>query len=330
VFETLTGVLIKVAAFTPLRVGWPHPLCAVTRGIRIIEKPSFNEQNWDFWNLRRTERTEALERRNWLCVEAECHWNERREALSVLSGNLRTAILGFQLWCVEGWDGIIIDAQITDAGTANVESIHIAEPYLMSQWSRMMDLEKLDVAELAPLVEGTLTAFESRAVRAMNPFQFLEIGLQTAFNHVRAGALLWTMGLDALLAAEQQDRFACRLIRLLGKDTLVFPADRLGRRPIYTVGEVAASIYDLRDLIAHGKEILEKYRKPIQFQFEPNELAYVAVEKWTFETLLFESSLFTFIAALWKIVTDGQLELMADKRGWERWLDSPSTPELSS
>jgi hypothetical protein len=316
-------VPIKVAAFTPLRVAWPHALCALTRGIRIIEKPFFNEQSWDFWNLRRTERTKALERSHWLCVEAECELHEKDEALSGLASNLRTAMLGFQLWCVKGWDGIIVSAQLTDAGTAKVESVHFAEPYPMSQWSKMMDPAKLDVAELAPLVEGTLAALESGAVRTMNPFQFLEIGLQTAFNHVRAGALLWTMGLDALLAAERQDRFASRLIRLLGKDTLVFPADWVGRRPTYTIGEVAANIYDLRNLIAHGKEVLEKYRKPIQFQFEPPDLAYLAVEKWTYETLLFESSLFTFIVALRKVITDGQLELMADKRPWERWLDSP-------
>jgi hypothetical protein len=148
---------MRVPAFTPLRVGWPHPLCAVTRSIRIIQKPIFSEQDWDFWNLRRTERIEALERSHWLCVEAECEWHERHEVLSRLSSNLRTAMLGFQLWCVKGWDGIIVDAQLTDAGTANVERVNFAEPYPMSQWSKMMDLAKLDVAELgsaAPPVAG--------------------------------------------------------------------------------------------------------------------------------------------------------------------------------
>lgn len=316
---------MKVASFTPLRVMWPHSLCAVARGIRIIEKPKFKEDNWDFWNLRRTERTEALERSHWFCLEAECEWHERHQVLSRLATDLRNAMLGFQLWCVKGWDGIIVDAQLTEAGAANVETVHFAEPYPMSQWSKMMNLEKLDAAALTPLVEGTLVALESRAVRTKNPFQFLEIGLQTAFNHVRAGALMWTMGLDALLVAEKQDRFASRLIRLLGEDTLVFPEDYVGRRPTYTVGEVAANMYDWRNLIAHGKEILEKYRQPIQFQFEPPEMAYLSVEDWTYEVLLCESSLFTLTAALRKVITDGQLELLANKRQWERWLDSPAT-----
>jgi len=47
----------------------------------------------------------------------------------------------------------------------------------------------------------------------------------------------------------------------------VFPPDRVGRRPVYTVGAVAANIYDLRNLIAHGKEVLERYRQPIRFEY---------------------------------------------------------------
>ena len=194
----------------------------------------------------------------------------------------------------------------------------------MSHWGKMMDFRKLDPSELAPLVEGTMTALESKSVPVMNPFQFFEIGLQTAFNHVRAGALLWTAGLDGLLAAEKQRWFAPRLIRLLGKATRVFPEDWVGRRPRYTVENVAASVFDLRNLIAHGKEILEKYRAPIEFEFEPPELAHLAVEKWTYETLLYESALFTLIAALRKIITGGHVEMMKDKRAWERWLDSAS------
>jgi hypothetical protein len=56
----------------------------------------------------------------------------------------------------------------------------------MSQWGKLMDLEKQDPAELGAVVEGTLVAFESGSVRTVNPFQFLEIGLQTAYHHRRA------------------------------------------------------------------------------------------------------------------------------------------------
>lgn len=312
---------IRVASFTPLRVHWPQSLCTITRDIQIIEKPTFNENSWPFWNLRRTEENEALGRSHWLCIESECEWHERHEVLERTEITLRNGMLGFQLWGPKGWDGIIINARCADGGQVNVESVTFAEPYPMSQWGKVMDIKKLDTAELAPLVEGTLAALESRSVPVMNPFQFLEIGLQTAFNHIRTGALLWTMGLDGLVAAEKRHRFAARLKRLLGENTPVFPEDWAGRRPLYTVAEVAANMYDLRNLIAHGKEILEKYRQPINFKFEPAELAHLAVKKWTYETLLSESALFTLIAALRKIITYGHMATMKDRRAWEKWLD---------
>lgn len=86
----------------------------------------------------------------------------------------------------------------------------------------MLSVEKSDPAQLPALVEGTLAALESKNTRQKNPFQFLEIGLQSAVNHYRAGALLWIVGLDGLLGAEKRDVFKARLIRRLGANTLVF------------------------------------------------------------------------------------------------------------
>jgi hypothetical protein len=42
----------------------------------------------------------------------------------------------------------------------------------------MLSNEKCNPVQLPDLVEGTLTAFDSKFVRQINPFQFLEIGLQ--------------------------------------------------------------------------------------------------------------------------------------------------------
>src|SRR5205823_50710 len=156
----------------------------------------------------------------------------------------------------------------------------------MSQWGKMMSIEKLNPDELGPLVEGTLLAFESGSVPLINPFQFLEIGLQMAFNHMVGGALFWTFGLDGLLAAGGQNVFSRRLKRLLGDGCLVFPEDWAGRRPVYTVGEVSKDIFEFRNQLSHGLTILEKHRKPVDFRFEPPELAYLAVEKWTQTTLI--------------------------------------------
>ena len=231
-------MLIRVGAFTPMRTQWPHAIGPVFGDIRIIDKPIFKEDSWRFWNVRRTEEEGALERSHWLCIESDCEWHERAQVLDCHTTTLRNAMLGLQLWAPKGWDGVIVSALQGDGGWT-VEGVSFAEPYPMSQWGKMLSLERFNPRDLTSLVAGTLEAFASKSVPIMNPFEFLEIGLQTASNQVRAGALLWTMGLDGLLAAEKQHFFAARLKRLLGSDTLLFPEDWAGRKPIYKVSDVA-------------------------------------------------------------------------------------------
>lgn len=311
----------QASAFTPLRVPWPYSQREIIRGIQIVEKPTFNETTWDFWNLRRTETEHALDRSHWLRLDANCEEGKKDAVLDDLVTTLRNAMLGFQLWCPKGWDGIIIGARRSGAGLT-VETVSIPEPYPNSLWGRMLSVKKCDPAQLPVLVEGTLAALQSKSTRQKNPFQFLEIGLQTAFNHYRAGALLWTVGLDGLLGAEKRDVFKARLIRLLGKDTRVFPEDAVGRRPSYTVDSVAGKVFDWRNLIAHGKEILEDYRKPLRLEFKPAEPYDLSVEDWTKEILYCESALFMLLASLCKIITDGLLPTLGNKRAWDRWLES--------
>ncbi len=304
-------------AHTPLPVRWPFPLGSLTRDIRVVESPTFNEDNWRFWNLRASEERQ-LERPHWLAIETECELHEKDEAVSRMADMLQTAMLGFQLWVPKGWSGLIIASN----ASRPIQNVFIPEAYPDSKWGRMVDADKLDPTVLGRVVEGTLQAFESESVPVINPFQFLEIGLQTAFNHRRAGALLWITGLDGLLAAEKREVFTARLTRLLGKDAAVFPQDWIGREPVYTVGDVAGRIFEWRGLIAHGEKVLDNFRERIEFEFEPKELEYLRVEDWTEETLLHESALFCLIAALRKIIEEGLMTLVKDKRAWERWLDS--------
>jgi hypothetical protein len=74
----------------------------VTRGIRVVEKPVFDETDWRFWNLRGTEESDALERSHWLCIEEECEYHERDRVLTRIQIMLRNAMLGFQLWGPKG------------------------------------------------------------------------------------------------------------------------------------------------------------------------------------------------------------------------------------
>jgi hypothetical protein len=272
-------VTIRVAGFTPLRETWKHPSREITRGIHIVDRPVFEESDWTFWNLGRTEETEALERSHGLRVEEECEYHERDRVVERIQNTLRSAMLAFQLWAPKGRDGLAILSEVRDG--LHVERVTFAEPYPMSQWGKMINTQTLNPDQLVPMVEGTLAAFESQSVPLINPFQFLEIGLQTAFNHMIAGALFWTFGLDGLLGnAGGREVFCARLNRLLGADTLIFPEDWAGRRPVYKVGEVCRDIFAFRDQLSHGQIILQKHRKQIDFKFEPPELAYLGIEKW--------------------------------------------------
>jgi hypothetical protein len=282
----------------------------------------FKEVDWRFWDLRRTEEETALERSHWLCKERECEWADHA-LFNEMAEDLRTAMLGFQLWAPVGWDGLIWDCQRTEEGSLTVERVHRLEQYATPLWGRRLDLGMLDPAQLGLLVEGTQAMEESGCVPIVNPFRFLEIGLQTAVNHRRSGAVLWMMGLDGLLAAGGSAAFSTRLQKLLGKDTRIFPEDWTGRRPTYTVAELAADMFEFRNLIAHGKEMLQKYREPIAFQFEPRELAHLAIEKWSHGTLMIESIGFALIAALRTVITDNLMERIRSQKAWKGWLDSP-------
>lgn len=310
---------MQFIGYTPLPVRWPFTLDVVARGIRIVETPNFQEIDWRTRNLRWREEG-ALARSHWLRINRTCEAQERIYVLDEMAYTLRTAMLAFQLWAPKGWDGLIILTQ----PDGRVEDVCIPEAYPDSKWGRIIDVRKLVPTDLALLVEGTLHAFETKIVQVVNPFEFLEIGLQTAMHHQRAGALLWILGLDGLLAAEKQRLFVARLVRLLGKETRVFPRDWIDREPIYTVADVAEKIFAWRGLVAHGKEILKKFREPLQVEFQPDELQNSKIENWTEETLIVESALFCLIASLRKVIQSDLMPLMSNKRRWERWLDVES------
>ena len=121
-------------------------------------------------------------------------------------------MVGFQLWCPQGWDGVLIGAHRTDTGL-NVETVEVAGQVSQLPLGPYVELQKSDPVQLAPLIEGTFAALESKSVRQINPFQFLEIGFQSAVRHYRTGDLLWIVGLDGLLGAEKRDVFKARLGR---------------------------------------------------------------------------------------------------------------------
>ena len=294
---------------------------SLATGLKIGVAPEFVPTNWEGFNLRRSE-TEALSQsQHWLTVERECSF-VNRSVLAEMADVLRSAMLGFQLWAPIGWSGVIVDCWKDDGERFTVDHVHLCEGYATPRWTQALNVAQVSPESLPSLIQGTLTAIQSGFVPIVNPFRFLEIGLQTSINHRRAGTVLWMMGLDGLLGAEKQALFSKRLQKLLGTATRLFP-DWTENPPTFTVADVAADMYEFRSLIAHGKEIIEKYRLPISVEVDRERMDKFATQRWSRGTLMIECTVFALLAALREIITSGLIERMRDQKNWKRWLDAP-------
>jgi hypothetical protein len=92
-----------------------------------------------------------------------------------------------------------------------------------------------------------------------------------------------------------------------------FASLRLAHWPVkreYTVGELAAGIYQIRNQIAHGDRIRAEYLQNSEFRFDPAEHHYLGVEEWSYRSLLCEAAFFALCAALRQVIVGGNLKLL--------------------
>jgi hypothetical protein len=292
--------------------------------VSIVERPVFDEKEWKLiFNLRQCEENSVLKTAHWLCIELKCDppHNNVHSLVKDLASDLRSAMLAFQVWCPKGWSGTIVNTIRTDEGPIRVHSVCLPEHYAAGYWASLLRVDELHVDDLKKLIDGTLSALKSECTQVCNPFQYLEIGLQTTVNHPKAGGLLWMIGLDALLGAQGEALFTARLCRFLGKDTRVFPIDFASRRPVYTIGCVASDIYTLRNQIAHGDRIANRYVDEVEFEFDqPDPYGLLGIGKWSYQSILWEAALFALCASLRKVILEDHLERVKSFREWKRWL----------
>ena len=287
-------ILSRVASFTPLPVKWPHAVGPLSSRVSIVARPTFDEKEWKtMFNMRRSEEQAVLQVPHWMCVEKDSGpYHNPHSWLQKTGEDVRTGILGFQIWCPKGWSAIIVNSEHGSDGALRVVTVSFPESYVLSEWSNLVKVEDQPLEELARIIDGTFAALESEATSVKNPFQYLEIGLQTAVNHFRAGALLWMIGLDSLLGAGGRDSFKARLCHLLGEQSYAFPKDYAGRQPAYKVGELAGDIYELRNQIAHGDRIRDPFLAKGEFRLEPGLPEFFRVRERSHQSILCEAALF--------------------------------------
>jgi len=112
-------------------------------------------------------------------------------------------------------------------------------------------------ADLPLVVAGVQRAFTRGGVRLINALNFFELGLDATNPYLQF--FLWTTAIDDLLMAITQANFRDRLCDLFGANRFVLPSTEFGQ-PKYRVQDVADDIFGLRSAIAHGQEILPKFR----------------------------------------------------------------------
>jgi len=159
-------------------------------------------------------------------------------------------------------------------------------------------------------------AFEENAVRLVNPVLLLEHGLQ--INHPYLSMLMWVMGLDMLYMAGEKQPFVDRISGFLGSKTLVFPR-LLHQQPRLTIGEVLNDLYDLRNIVAHGREIP---RNPFleKFNIVDSNGHNIDLIGYTYSLVLMESALFLLTESLRKIMKQGLIDTVRDDARWKQKL----------
>jgi hypothetical protein len=258
----------------------------------------------------------ALARRRWWLVKA-VQAGQQEEAAQIV----RSALDALVILRPVDVDGYIVFCE-SGSGRPDPRGFHKFESFKTTKWARCTCLHGLNMNDLALCHEAVCQAFEKGAARLINPIRLLEHGLQGTEMHIRV--LLWAIALDALLIAHNGKTFERRLCNLLGPNTHVFPEDDLGRQPAYRVEEVAGNLYELRNVIAHGNEVPQKFRKPVGFKASGPPLGG-NIAQCQVRELLHECALFLLCGVLKKILLSNWVPIVGMTKTWREHLDTLRT-----
>ena len=317
--------LDTVIVATPLRGGCCSKPYSFTDGVEIREIKSIlwelavagkllSEDDREYLNssqywLSVTERIE-----NWSFGQSDDQLYERA----------RHAMFALQILCPSGGRNLYLKLHDTPSGLDNVGSMHPARMHSTSI-GRLTVLEHQGLQpDFDKVYRGVRRSFSEGIVRLQNPIVLLEQGLQA--GHVYLSTLMWVMGLDMLLMAGEKVPFVERAIGFLGRDTQVFPAVlQSNRQPKLEVAEIVDDIYELRNLVAHGREIPFKPFRQSHDIVDSTE-APLTYES-TYAQVIMESALFLLVKSLRKIMVEGLVDVVKDEANWKRRLKTSAKLE---
>jgi hypothetical protein len=168
------------------------------------------------------------------------------------------------------------------------------------------------------ILQGVNRAFDEKVVRLQNPILLLEHGLQV--NHVYLSTLMWVMGLDMLFMAGEKTPFIDRTLGFLSANTFLFPRVLYPlRQPQSLVKDVVEDVYELRNIVAHGREIPGRYHQKHHLLDENGRR--INIDDYSYAAVLWESALFLLVRALRKIMLDeNMIDAVKDEAKWKQHL----------
>jgi hypothetical protein len=130
---------------------------------------------------------------------------------------------------------------------------------------------------------------------------------------------MWVMGLDMLFMAGEKTSFVERAAGFLGANTPVFPVvSILKQQPRLTVGEVVEDVYELRNIVAHGREIPPQFRE--KFDFVDTKGQRINYQDNSYGQVLLDCALFLLVKSLQRIMLSDLVDVVKDETQWKHTL----------
>ena len=258
---------------------------------------------------------------SWLCCEFRdeaASGTKRQERAVELVRNTQIAI---QIVTNTGlWDGTILVCE-ERGSTLNV--IQTAQKPRMETtlWARMLGAQHTSLNELRCILRGVNAAFTSGIARLINPLYFLELGMESTNLHLRI--FLWVTALDSLLMCGDTHHFVNRLGNFLGADSFVFPAVDGFPQPKYLVSDVAQDLYELRSIVAHGREIPKRFTEACGFKDTEDEIIVGYEPTHQYRQLLHECAFLLLVRALTAIYLGARTPIVSKPNFWRSRLCLP-------
>ena len=263
------------------------------------------------------ERNQLSRTAYWVAVSKQVGDYRIDRADEDLYENARRAMYALQIIHPVGGRNVYLKFLKLSEGFDNLGSQHpnrmwntlIGRLAVLEQQGLQEDFEKI--------FPGVGRAFDEKIVRLQNPILLLEHGLQV--NHVYLSTLIWVMGLDMLFMAGEKTPFVDRTVGFLGANTLIFPPVSYPRRqPQSVIRDVVEDVYELRNIVAHGREIPRRFRERRDLLDENG--SRINIDDYSYAAVLWESALFLLVRALRRIMLGDMIDTVRDEARWKQQL----------